>query len=69
MKHFAIDGLFYLLAATASLLALLAGGRRLVSVSPTHHERPFDILAPQATALAHNQFHSSDELTTPAALH
>jgi MFS family permease len=65
MKHFAIDGLFYLMAATAFLLALLAGARSLVSASPIHHERPFDILAPQAAALAHDQLHSSDEL--PAA--
>jgi len=67
MKHFAIDGVFYLMAATAFLLALVAGGRSLVSASPIHHERPFEILAPQAAALAHDQLHSADELTAPAA--
>ena len=67
MKHFAIDGVFYLMAATAFLLALVAGGRSLVSASPIHHERPFDILAPQTAALAHDQLHSADELTAPAA--
>ena len=38
MERFAIDGVFYLMAATAFLLALLAGGRSLVSASPIHHE-------------------------------
>jgi MFS family permease len=68
MKHFAIDGLFYLMAATAFLLALVAGGRSLVSASPLHHERPFEILAPQAAALAHDQLDSSDDLPAPAAV-
>ena len=68
MQRFAIDGVFYLMAATAFLLALLAGGRSLVSASPIHHERPFEILAPQAAPLAHDQFHSSDELAPPAAV-
>jgi MFS family permease len=68
MGRFAIDGVFYLMAATAFLLALLAGGRSLVSASPIHHERPFEILAPQAAPLAHDQLHSSDELPPPAAV-
>lgn len=68
MKHFAIDGLFYLMAATAFLLALVAGGRSLVSASSTHHERPFEILAPQAAALAHDQLDYSDDLPAPAAV-
>jgi MFS family permease len=46
MERFAIDGVFYLIAATALLLALLAGGSSLGTASPTHHERPFEILAP-----------------------
>jgi MFS family permease len=57
IQRFAIDGVFYLMAATAFLLAVLAGGRSLVSASPIHHERPFEILAPQAAPLAHNQLH------------
>jgi MFS family permease len=65
MERFAIDGVFYFMAATAFLLALLAGGRSLVSASPTHHERPFEILAPQAASLAHDQCHSSDGLPPP----
>jgi MFS family permease len=65
MKRFAIDGVFYLMAATAFLLALLAAGRSLVSASPIHHERPFDILDPQAAPLAHDQLQSSEELPPP----
>ena len=62
MERFAIDGVFYLIAATALLLALLAGGSSLGLASPTHHERPFEILAPQAAPLAHDQMRVSDEL-------
>ena len=62
MARFAIDGVFYLMAATALLLALLAGGSSLGSASPPHHERPFEILAPQAAPLAHDQMRVSDEL-------
>ena len=62
MERFAIDGVFYLIAATALLLALLAGGSSLGTASPTHHERPFEILAPQAAPLAHDQMRASDEL-------
>ena len=38
MARFGIDGVFYLMAAAALLLALVAGGRSLVSASPIHHE-------------------------------
>jgi hypothetical protein len=63
MERFEIDGVFYLMGTAAFLLALLAGGRSLISASPMHLERPFEILAPQAALLAHDQFHSSDELS------
>lgn len=65
MERFTIDGLFYVMAATAFLLALLAGGKSLVSASPIHHERPFEILTPQASALAHDQLNSSGEFSPP----
>jgi hypothetical protein len=65
MERFEIDGVFYLMGTAAFLLALLAGGRSLISASPMHLERPFEILAPQAALLAHDQFHSSDELSPP----
>lgn len=54
MARFGIDGVFYLMAAVSLLLALLAVARRLVTASPIHQERTFEILAPQATPLAHD---------------
>jgi MFS family permease len=65
MRRFDIDGVFYLMGTAAFLLALLAGARSLISASPVHLERPFEILAPQAAILAHDQLHSSDELSPP----
>jgi MFS family permease len=54
MARFSIDGVFYLMAAVGLLLALLAVARRLVTARPTHQELTFEILAPQATPLAHD---------------
>ena len=54
MKRYDINGLFYLMAAAALLLALIAAARRMMSASPMHLERTFDILAPQAAPLAHD---------------
>lgn len=54
MARFSIDGVFYLIAAAGLLLALLTAARRLVTAPPTHQERTFEILAPQATPLAHD---------------
>jgi MFS family permease len=54
MRRFDIDGVIYLMAAAAGLLALLALARRLTSPPPPHLERPFDILTPQAAPLAHD---------------
>ena len=61
MARFSIDGVFYFMAAAALLLTFLAAGRSLTTASPQHRERPFEILAPQAAALAHDQLGSSDE--------
>jgi MFS family permease len=52
MRRFDIDGLLYLMAAAAAILALLAAAKSMATPSPPHLERPFDILAPQATPLA-----------------
>lgn len=65
MKRFGIDGVFYLMAAAACLLAFIAAGRSLTSASPPHSKRPFEILAPQAAPLAHDPLGSSAE--SPAA--
>jgi hypothetical protein len=49
----------YLMATAACLLALLATVRSVISASPPHLKRPFDILAPQAARLAHDPLDSS----------
>jgi MFS family permease len=54
IARFNIDGVFYFMAAVGLLLALLAGARRLVTAPPAHQERTFEILAPQASPLAHD---------------
>jgi MFS family permease len=54
MKSYDINGLLYLMAAAALLLALIAAARHMMSASPMHLERTFDILAPQAAPLAHD---------------
>jgi hypothetical protein len=61
MKRYDINGVFYLMAVAALLLALVAAVRSMTSASPTHLERTFDILAPQAAPLAH------DPVEPPAA--
>lgn len=53
MARYDIDGVFYFMAATALLLAALASSGSLGAAPPPHLERPFDILPPQATPLAH----------------
>jgi MFS family permease len=60
MAHFEIDGVFYFMAASVLLLALVAGLGSLTTHSPKHREAPFEILTPQAGPLAH------DPLDTPA---
>jgi MFS family permease len=60
MGRSGINGLFYFMAAAALLLALVAAGWSLATAAPRHLRRPFEILAPQAAPLAHNQLDSSD---------
>jgi MFS family permease len=61
MQRYGIDGVLYLLAAAALLLAAFAAAGSLMSPSPLHRERPFEILAPQASALAHDPLGSPEE--------
>ena len=61
--HFGIDGVFNLMAAAALTLALVAVRGSMVSASTPHLERPFDILAPQAAALAHDPGGASEDLS------
>jgi MFS family permease len=61
MARFSIDGVFYLMAVAALLLAVLAAARSWTTKPPQHQERPFEILAPQAAPLAHDPLGASDE--------
>ena len=65
MAHFKIDGVFYFMAAAAFILAFLAAGRSLTTTAPRHLERPFEILAPQASLLAHDPLDAPDEPRSP----
>ncbi len=65
MAHFKIDGVFYFMAAAALILAFLAAGRSLTTTAPHHLERPFEILAPQASLLGHNPLDTSDQPRSP----
>jgi MFS family permease len=68
MARFSIDGVFYLMAAAALLLAALAAGRSSTTPAPVHLERPFEILTPQAAPLAHDPLGLSDEPSPPDAI-
>jgi MFS family permease len=58
---FDVDGVLYLVAAAAALLAVVAVSRSLVKAPPPHLERSFEILAPQAAPLAHDSLGSADK--------
>jgi len=45
----------------ALFLSFPAAGRSLTTTTPHHLERPFEILAPQASLLAHDPLDASDE--------
>jgi MFS family permease len=51
-----IDGVLLLIAGAAILIALLAAGRSIIKVAPRHLRRPFALLTPQATSLAHDAY-------------
>jgi MFS family permease len=61
MAHFNIDGVFYFMAAAALFLTFMAAGRSLTTTAPHQLDRPFEILAPQATPLAHDPLDASDK--------
>jgi MFS family permease len=65
MVHFSIDGVFYFMAAAALFLTFVAAGRSLTTTAPDHLARPFGILAPQATPLAHDPLDASIERVSP----
>lgn len=61
MARFGIDGVIYFIAAAAFLIAALAAGGTVLLVAPKRLVRPFALLAPQATALAHDAFEVEGE--------
>jgi MFS family permease len=67
MRRFDIDGVFYMMAATAGLLAILSAGRMLTSQAPPHLARTFRILAPQPTPLAHDPGDAAHPQRAPEA--
>ncbi len=56
MANFGLNGLLYLMAAATVILAVGAVGRTVVRAAPRHLARPFAILTPQATVIAHDPF-------------
>ena len=54
MVGFDINGVLYLMAGAALLLAVLAVGRSLLRAPPAHRARTFEVLTPQAAPLAHD---------------
>jgi MFS family permease len=68
MARFDIDGVFYFMAATSLLLAVLSGARSTTTTAPPHLERSFTILTPQAAPLAHDPLGLSDEPPLPGAI-
>ena len=64
MGRFGINGVFYLMAVAAFLLAVVAGVRSFLFASPPHLERSFEILAPQAASLGHDSLGSSNKPTS-----
>jgi MFS family permease len=54
MTRFDINGVFYFMAAAATLLALMAAGQRMITAPALRLPRPFNVLTPQAASLAHD---------------
>lgn len=54
MASFGIDGVLLLMAAAALVVAAAAAGRSLVTRAPARQARTFEVLTPQAAALAHD---------------
>jgi hypothetical protein len=54
MVRFDINGVLYLMAGAALLLAILAAGRSLLRGAPARKARTFEVLTPHAAPLAHD---------------
>ncbi len=62
MARFGIDGVLWFMGGVALMLALFAGTRAATSRPPEHAERPFEILAPTAGAIAHDPEEAADDM-------
>jgi MFS family permease len=63
MAQFGVDGIFYFMAAIVLLLAFAAGLESMIRQAPQQLEPPFQMLTPQAGALAHDPVSSPDVLS------
>jgi MFS family permease len=61
VSSFEINGVLYLMAGAAIVLTALTLGRSLAIAPPLRLKRPFRILAPQATRLAHAPLEASQK--------
>lgn len=61
MEHFAIDGVFYFMAAAVLFLAFVAGLGHLMMSPSMPMKPPFKVLTPQAGRLAHDPLDFSTE--------
>ena len=54
MRSYDIDGVFYFMAAMATVLVIVASYRCFKVKEIPHEPRPFDVLSPQAASLSHS---------------
>ncbi len=66
MVGFDINGVLYLMAGAALLLAALAAGRSRFRAPPPHRARTFEVLTPHAAPLAHDAL-GQDEMPAAAS--
>jgi MFS family permease len=64
MARFQIDGVFFFMGATVLLLVLVAGVGSLMTPASSQRDPPFEILTPQAGALAHDPLDAGSEPLT-----
>jgi hypothetical protein len=67
MGRFDINGVLYFMAGAVLLLAGLGLAGSIISSAPAHLERPFGIMPPQPTPLAHESAGIPDD-ARPAAV-
>jgi MFS family permease len=63
---FGINGVLYMIAGAALLLALVAAARSLTSAPPRRVERTIEILTPQAAVMAQGEIHGVTDVRSSA---